>query len=210
MLSGSTVCSSIVRKSIFLRKNSRLLLSTARTAGRASRSLLLLDYRAPNRLRSPLREHSSIVNDSDVPTNPEPLKLRSFADMLPELVLTVTSVAVVTKSRLQYSKAPDSSYDICFQKAVLTNVARDPISCGVLQGGVKSSFRRCSIATRVMCSCPEALQVVENYSGEKGSDDFSICNGVLSVAHLDNAMFWSVDEHNVLLYIQNAAEHAQG
>lgn len=74
-----------------------------------------------------------------------------------------------------------------------------------MRGVLQSSFRRYVCATKVVRRFPKALRLVKKPNDEVASEDPSASLDALGATHLDYAVLWSVDEHDMLLYIAIAA-----
>lgn len=55
----------------------------------------------------------------------------------------------------------------------------------------------------------EALRLAEKQNGEATSEESSTTKGALGVTHLNDAILSKADKHDVLLYIETTAAHAQ-
>lgn len=97
-----------------------------------------------------------------------------------------------------------------FQKACITDVAKDLVWFGLVQGAVKSSYCGGVRVTKRMRRSPEALRLVDKINDEAASSDSASARGDLGVSDLINAVPFTAEKHDVLLYIETAAAHIRG
>lgn len=142
---------------------------------------------------------------SEVLTDQERIKLSISTNSLSGPVPRHTSVTAVLKSLVQYSKTIDSSYDVSFQEACVTDIASDLVLSGFIRGSIKSSYCRYVCVPELVRRFPDALRLVEKLIYEGASKNSSATRGFLGVTRLDSAVLSSADEHSVLLYIEAAA-----
>lgn len=76
------------------------------------------------------------ASDCKVLTNSELMKLSSSADKLLGLIIPHKNVTTATKSLVQCIKNSHSSYGDPSQKACVTNIAEDLVSCRCVQGAL--------------------------------------------------------------------------
>lgn len=82
------------------------------------------------------------ATEFEVHTDPHLLKLLTSASMLSRLGFYVTNVNAVVELLIQYSETFDSSYEVTFQEAFVSDILRDLVSCGFMQGAVESTYFR--------------------------------------------------------------------
>lgn len=148
--------------------------------------------------------------ESQVCLDRDHIKLSISADVFLKHVHGDTSFTAVTKSLAQRSKAFHSSYSVSFQEPAVADSARNLVSSRSFQGTVESCYRSYVCITKLMRRVQKAMRLVEKLSDEDTGEDFSATRGVLAATDLDNAIFSSANEHEVLRYIETAAAGTRG
>lgn len=153
---------------------------------------------------------SITVSDSEAPTDHALLRLSSSTNVLPGLVLRDLSLAGVLKSLIQNSKTSYSSYNASFRETCITDVVKDLVLCGLVQGSVQLSYRRYVRVRKLMWRFRKALRLVRNVNGQKASSSSASASGALSATHFANAMLCGAKERDELLNIKTLAAHTRG
>lgn len=78
------------------------------------------------------------------------------------------------------------------------------------QSAVGSSYRRFVRVTKLLGRFAKTLYLVEKLDDETGSGNFSATRRALGATNINNAVFSSADEHEVLLYFKTSAAHPRG
>lgn len=94
---------------------------------------------------------------SQPPTGHELLKVSRLANVMMGLVMGDTSLVAVIRSLVQYGKTFELSYDASFDEACISNVCKDHVSSGYLQGAVEATYRRYVRVARLVRRYPEAV-----------------------------------------------------
>lgn len=138
--------------------------------------------------------------ESEVPRIHEFSVLSSSVSVRSELVLRDSETTAVMKLLVQYSRSPDSSYEVSFKKARVTDLARDLVSCEFTQGAVESSYRLYVRIKKKVRRFPKPLSLDEKQNDRAPSEHSSAARGALSVTPLSTALLEKGDEHGLLLY----------
>lgn len=109
--------------------------------------------------------------------------------MLLKLVLRDNSVTAVVKSLLYYRETSISSYNVSFQEASVSHVARDLISAGKAQGVVKSSYSRYVRVTTTVVRFYNTSRLVETLNIEVTSGGSSVMKGAGLTSNLGIKVF---------------------
>lgn len=75
-----------------------------------------------------------------------------------------------------------------FDEAQISDICRDLVSCGILQGAAETKNRRYVRVTRLMRRYLEALELVERVSDEATLNDSVDEKGWLGITRLDSAL----------------------
>lgn len=78
------------------------------------------------------------------------LKLSPSANVMTELAMRDPSRSAVIKLAVHYRKIFESSYDVTFDEARLSNISKEWESCEFLRGAVDTAYLRCSRVTRLL------------------------------------------------------------
>lgn len=79
-----------------------------------------------------------------------------------------------------------------------------------MQFAVELSYRRYFRDTRLVQRFPEALRLAGKTNDDAASSDSASPRDALGFTHLENAVLFSAEEHDVLLFIKAATAHNQG
>lgn len=145
----------------------------------------------------------------EILTDHESLKLSSSADIFSCTVPRDRSASAVIKSLVQFSKTSHSSHDVYCQEARVADTIRDPVLCELFQGAGESSCSCYVRATELVRRFSKALRLVEKLNDDTATEDSSATRCTLGATHLDSAALSSVDEYDMVLYIEAAAALTQ-
>lgn len=96
-----------------------------------------------------------------------------------------------------YNKTFDSCYHVFFRKDCTADVAKNPVSCEFVQVAAKSSYPCYVLATKQMGSFLKALRHVKKMNEEAASRDSPSARNAFGSSHLDNAVLFGAEEHDV-------------
>lgn len=111
---------------------------------------------------------------------------------------------------LHYSKTFISSYNVLFQGAGTSDVARDTALCRIVQRSVESRNRNYVLVKKPVRRFLPALQLVEKINVDVVSGDSANTRRGLRGTHLDNVMLCSAAKSDRLMYVKAAVAHTKG
>lgn len=121
----------------------------------------------------------------------------------------MTSLIVVVRSLVHYSKSFESNYVASLDEAHISDIWKDLVSCGFLQGTIEAAYRRSIRVKRLACRYPEALQLPEKFNDEAVAGDSAGGTGGLGTTHFDRVLLLHSEKQNALLLLEAAAVHAK-
>lgn len=99
---------------------------------------------------------------------------------------------------------------VSFKKFYLNSIARNLISCKLIQDTVEPSYRRYVCVTTVMRRFAETLKRIEKLLDEASRENFTATRGALGSTRFDKVLLSGAHENDMLRRIEITAAHTRG